>query len=223
MTTRRHTSAHIARAGLIAAAWLPACGARTENVDWGDLGSHRAGGGGSAGNGGASGSTGKGGSAGKGGSVGAGGSAGPGGSSPCGPAGCKLCEYRGVLHAVGDSFPAGDGCNTCSCQAGGFVACTRIACNLCSTLESEFHARLATAKTCNPALSVEQCTVGVIGALYCGCTTFVNGLESGAIEDLKQIEARYGESGCAPRVVCEPCAAPARAYCSSVGRCEDVF
>jgi len=32
---------------------------------------------------------------------------------------------------VGSSFPAGDGCNECSCQEGGSVACTTMACPGC--------------------------------------------------------------------------------------------
>jgi hypothetical protein len=38
------------------------------------------------------------------------------------------CQYGGEQHDVGDSFPSDDGCNTCSCQEGGQVACTRRAC-----------------------------------------------------------------------------------------------
>lgn len=37
------------------------------------------------------------------------------------------CTYDGVEYAVGDSFPALDGCNVCSCTAGG-VACTKMYC-----------------------------------------------------------------------------------------------
>jgi hypothetical protein len=43
-------------------------------------------------------------------------------------AGAKTCSYGGKTYAVGDSFPATDGCNTCSCGEGGSVACTKIAC-----------------------------------------------------------------------------------------------
>ncbi len=37
------------------------------------------------------------------------------------------CEYNGTTYARGDVFPAGDGCNSCSCEATG-IACTEIAC-----------------------------------------------------------------------------------------------
>jgi hypothetical protein len=38
------------------------------------------------------------------------------------------CSYGGKRYAVGDSFPATDGCNTCSCGANGSVGCTKKAC-----------------------------------------------------------------------------------------------
>lgn len=38
------------------------------------------------------------------------------------------CAYSGKTYAAGSSFPASDGCNTCSCQADGSVACTERAC-----------------------------------------------------------------------------------------------
>jgi hypothetical protein len=38
------------------------------------------------------------------------------------------CDYNGIAHAVGTSFPASDGCNTCSCASDGMVQCTLMAC-----------------------------------------------------------------------------------------------
>ena len=38
------------------------------------------------------------------------------------------CTYAGKSHKVNQSFPSDDGCNTCSCTAGGQVACTEKAC-----------------------------------------------------------------------------------------------
>ena len=46
-----------------------------------------------------------------------------GGTSP-GPA----CVYQGKGYAAGDSFPAADGCNTCTCGANGSVGCTKKGC-----------------------------------------------------------------------------------------------
>jgi hypothetical protein len=42
--------------------------------------------------------------------------------------GRKGCVYGGVHYRAGDSFPSLDGCNQCSCQANGTVACTLRAC-----------------------------------------------------------------------------------------------
>lgn len=37
------------------------------------------------------------------------------------------CTHAGTDYEIGDTFPAGDGCNTCSCTDMG-VACTIIGC-----------------------------------------------------------------------------------------------
>ena len=39
-----------------------------------------------------------------------------------------LCTYGGEGYGAGDTFPALDGCNTCSCEAGGAVTCTEFPC-----------------------------------------------------------------------------------------------
>ena len=39
----------------------------------------------------------------------------------------KSCVYEGNTYKPGESFPSGDGCNTCTCN-NGEVACTLIAC-----------------------------------------------------------------------------------------------
>jgi hypothetical protein len=44
------------------------------------------------------------------------------------------CVYAGETHAVGDEFPARDGCNTCECVAGeggASLSCTEIDCGGC--------------------------------------------------------------------------------------------
>lgn len=38
------------------------------------------------------------------------------------------CSYNGHDYKVGETFPSEDGCNICSCQAGGSVTCTERAC-----------------------------------------------------------------------------------------------
>src|SRR6185437_449795 len=39
-----------------------------------------------------------------------------------------VCSYNGTRHAAGESFPASDGCNTCTCEANGSVVCTTLGC-----------------------------------------------------------------------------------------------
>ncbi len=43
----------------------------------------------------------------------------------CGP---FDCIYLGETHSPGSSFPARDGCNTCTCQEDGTAACTELDC-----------------------------------------------------------------------------------------------
>ena len=38
------------------------------------------------------------------------------------------CNYNGKSYAVGDKFPASDGCNQCSCGEGGEAQCTLVGC-----------------------------------------------------------------------------------------------
>lgn len=52
-------------------------------------------------------------------------------SSGCakeGLTGHTACSYAGKSYGAGGNFPATDGCNTCSCDVSGAVACTTMAC-----------------------------------------------------------------------------------------------
>jgi hypothetical protein len=40
----------------------------------------------------------------------------------------EVCELNGTTYKVGESFKSADGCNTCSCEAVGTIACTEMAC-----------------------------------------------------------------------------------------------
>lgn len=42
----------------------------------------------------------------------------------------EQCTYYGVVYNPGESFPARDGCNTCSCTGNGEVICTLVACGV---------------------------------------------------------------------------------------------
>ncbi len=100
--SRRQVSSFSARAfaSIVGAALAMACGGSATDGGEGAAGS---GGGGSGGASGAAGSSGSGGDPG-------------------------ACSYAGASYDAGESFPAGDGCNTCSCGADGSVGCTLRAC-----------------------------------------------------------------------------------------------
>jgi Pacifastin inhibitor (LCMII) len=38
------------------------------------------------------------------------------------------CTYDGGSYQAGQTFPAGDGCNTCSCSPVGSIGCSKLAC-----------------------------------------------------------------------------------------------
>ncbi len=53
---------------------------------------------------------------------------GPGPDSAVADAGTGTCTYGGNTYAVGETFPATDGCNSCQCVAHDSVACTKLLC-----------------------------------------------------------------------------------------------
>jgi len=55
--------------------------------------------------------------------------AGPCGKEPLGSVdGGSSCSYQGAIYHAGNSFPAADGCNTCTCGKDGLVSCTEKGC-----------------------------------------------------------------------------------------------
>ncbi len=46
----------------------------------------------------------------------------------------EVCELNGETYQIGESFKSADGCNTCSCQSAGVIACTEMACSLTPTI-----------------------------------------------------------------------------------------
>jgi len=223
---------------------LPACGGAFEGGD--DDGGPSA-------SGGQSGGTGKGGSGAVGGSTGGrGGSAGSSGGSceyggqiyedgesfPAGD-GCNNCfcdngsaacttidcPEAGCL--VGDTFhPVGaewmDGCNTCSCDAPDSWACDLAECPECTDLSATYAAAMDEAKTCDPQLT-GQCSQVVFHGLQCGCDSFVNPENADAIALAEATRLDYNASSCGGDVLCGPCLPPVSSYCSSEGRCVDVY
>lgn len=129
----------------VAFAVLPGCGGQsmrqTDDAEAGDGGS--SGDGGSWGNGGSSVAGTSGTVAGGVSGTGAGGVSGTGAvpaGGTSGTAGKGGCIYAGNLYPLGTSFPAADGCNTCSCGEGGVVACTLIDCQVHCEWNGTFYA-----------------------------------------------------------------------------------
>jgi hypothetical protein len=48
----------------------------------------------------------------------------------------EVCELNGTTYKVGESFKSADGCNTCSCEAVGTIACTEMACTSTPTVST---------------------------------------------------------------------------------------
>jgi hypothetical protein len=162
------------------------------------------------------------GSAGRAGSSGKGGSGASAGTGSGGSAGGG-CEWDGNFYAPGDTFPAGDGCNSCTCGGDGSVGCTLLFCDQCSAIETEYAAAIDEARACDPAQSDVCSHEGMWSALPCGCPTFLNPAEVEAIALAEQALDDYSAQSCGGTAFCAPCLTPTSAYCSAQGLCVDVF
>ncbi len=135
--------------------------------------------------------------------------------------GGDTCLYEGITYQVGDSFPAVDGCNTCSCESGGLIACTELGCvATCEDVAAASADFVEQAKVCDPA-ATNPCTELVSGQLDCGCPTYVNPENAAAIAELAATHDQYAELMCGPSP-CD-CASPSSAYCSANGQCVDSY
>jgi len=76
----------------------------------------------------------------------------------------KTCIVAGVEHAVGDTFPSADGCNTCSCGQGGEVSCTLMGCVETCTYDGVVHQAGATFPSTD---GCNTCTCGDGGQVSC--------------------------------------------------------
>jgi hypothetical protein len=93
----------------------------------------------------------------------------------CGPSvsddGVDTCQVGDQSYAEGDTFPAPDGCNTCSCQADGSMACTEMGCvDGCSYDGQHYN----TGDSFPAGDGCNSCTCAADGSVGCstmGCTT----------------------------------------------------
>jgi hypothetical protein len=90
------------------------------------------------------------------------------------------CLYDGEPHAVGSSYPAADGCNTCSCQGDGTSACTEKACpeprscggHAAESCHDDEYCKFTTEAMCGRAavgvcMPKPECSAS--GPVVCGC------------------------------------------------------
>ena len=128
------------------------------------------------------------------------------------------CVYQGKSYPAGSSFPASDGCNACTCQSSGMVACTARACvNDCSAIGAAYASVVEKAKVCDPSRT-GQCTAVALTNLPCGCTTPVNAENQEALAQLAALEMQ-ADAACS--AVCSPCVPPGPGTCTPNGSCEE--
>lgn len=120
---------------------------------------------------------------------------------PCDPQGCN---FAGKLYQTGESFPAGDGCNTCTCQADGSIGCTLIGCpsnDACQTLADQYVSFISSAAACT---TNQDCSLRITGNLPCGCARWINPSHMMEIYQAQMVEDDY-QTQCRTDVACAPC------------------
>jgi hypothetical protein len=136
---------------------------------------------------------------------------------------CAVCRQGDQIYQTGDSFPATDGCNTCTCQNSGTIACTNLGCvDNCMSLQAQYSDAIDLAKSCKPGLP-GQCTESIVEGLTCGCGAFANPNQLSAIAAVTAIQKKYQTLACSMGAVCGACRSPTTAYCSPKGQCESVY
>jgi hypothetical protein len=77
------------------------------------------------------------------------------------------CDYEGKRHEAGDMFPAGDGCNTCTCSPTGVVICGMFDCDRACEFEGQGYAagdRFTLGEDCDDCTCNEDGTIECAGA-----------------------------------------------------------
>jgi len=127
------------------------------------------------------------------------------------------CTYDGKSYARGDTFPATDGCNSCSCDEAGLVACTQRGCPSCESISATYGELMERAERCDPG-QPNQCTLRVVAGLGCGCDTFLNP-DAFDEAEIRAAVAAYSANDCGGDVLCGECNPAVSARCSAEGRC----
>jgi len=130
----------------------------------------------------------------------------------CEPVLTDVCEYGGEHYAAGETFKSTDGCNECSCQLDGSVACTERACEpqSCGGLQGaacpdQQYCDFAPDAQCGAADQTGTCKPRPEGCILiyqpvCGCDdkTYGNACEAASkgVSVAKQGECGAAAKGC---------------------------
>ena len=92
-------------------------------------------------------------------------------------------------------------------------------CPSCDTLQADYQQALQLAKSCNPMLSVEQCTTAVPNGLLCPCDTHINSASEAYVNTLSRIRNDWLDMGCGSDIDCPDveCETPAMGSCMPQG------
>ena len=150
------------------------------------------------------------------------GGTGAGGAVSNGGDGGEGCFYAGSYHARGSTYPAGDGCSTCTCTPVGSDCSTSTSTcpgGACSVLASEYADAVDRARSCVSGRAGE-CTGLWPASLRCPCPTAVN--ETPEIEALSSAwhSANYNQMAPLSCPACIPLDTFGTiGYCAADGRC----
>lgn len=81
------------------------------------------------------------------------------------------CKVGDTMHAVGDSFPSPDGCNTCGCGADGMVTCTALGCVVTCDYEGQIHQAGESFPSSDGCNTCTCSSDGQVGCTEKGCIT----------------------------------------------------
>lgn len=161
------------------------------------------------------------------GGAGAGGSGGGGGSGALGGGGTGALGGGGTGAVDGGSGGMGaggsGGTSVGGAPGGGGAPC--------SALEAAYTSALASAKSCNPFIDMEECTAKVPDALACPCgLTFVNPSNAQAMKTMADTKYFWDQQKCGEGIGCPAiaCEDPALGSCqpdstNSGGVCQDMY
>lgn len=136
------------------------------------------------------------------------------------PCDLKTCQYAGIVYEPGDTFTASDGCNICTCEDDGNIACTSTDCpesQQCLDLEQNYSVFLDAATRC---MSDVECTTAVPRSVRCSCPmTWVSTRNSKDTQLAEQAKNQFERLGCLQNTACPTSCGPLPDSRCIAGRC----